>query len=737
MATQIFKERINQKCAEFVLKLTRDQFYERFPFKERKGRKTDPNGFEDLSPKVYHKLVREFIEQHKAGGFTPLAVTYKPSSGNPRGRLYSREPMSVQRLHYPLRVFLTEGIFHDYDMVNAHPTILCNLCEQAGLETMWQNIYLNNREGLLKAAGFTYDDGKAYMLALMNTDGAYFPKKKSETLYNVVREWNTNKQVLYNNLRARLEGKSDSKNPISSVINKRMCEVEMSLLHPALAAPRDADKCLVPMFDGFMTEDPIDLETLPKSFVQWKEKPIVSDVVVEENIHRVVIHPVDAAEVMLYVYPHVKFCLGDLYVYDTSDGVWHQDNKNIRFRRILIEHKDILMNERDKSYGVFINLQDQVHAAIKSLTVDDEWLSRVDRSSFGKLLFKNGIYDFKTKKFSEGFDPNIVFFEKISRDFPKRDEDFIQELDKIFFRAPFTQEQIDEGVPAYFKYRLAKGLAADYIKDFSFMIGKANSGKSMLVNHLIRCFGGYIGCFNGENLRADKKADDAATCWRWALLCRHKRLMFSQEASQNIQLNGGFIKKLSGKDELTGRVHCGLEKQFIPHFHCVYVGNDMQQMQPCDGGVRLRGRLYEYLLAFVCDAVVGPNQVKADLALDEKLCTPEYIDAFTHLILDSYSEDNLSAPAPVLAAFQDYTKGQSVAEQILESFEITQDKADFVTNDEFNKWRAEKGIKCSPKQFAQELGALGAQTGGKRGGVRVAFFIRWRVMHDSDEESLS
>ena len=51
---------------------------------------------------------------------------------------------------------------------------------------------------------------------------------------------------------------------------------------------------------------------------------------------------------------------------------------------------------------------------LKTLCVDDKWLSNSYSSSLGKLLFNNGYFDMKTNKFHYGFNKDIVFSGKIN-----------------------------------------------------------------------------------------------------------------------------------------------------------------------------------------------------------------------------------------------------------------------------------------------------------------------------------
>ena len=206
--------------------LSKEKFYELFPrpLKSVKG-----SGEKELNNSEYHKLVIQYLALHEFKNFEGVEIEYRPSNKNPNGRFFAKNSMALQRIHGELRAFLTRGLYHDYDMKNAHPTILCQLSEEVGLPTAHQHNYVRNRAKLLEESGAT----KKEMLIKLNTDNARFPATKSKALKNVVDEWNLCKKTLYNKNKGKFESTND-KNPISSIINKMMCVKENEILQSAM-----------------------------------------------------------------------------------------------------------------------------------------------------------------------------------------------------------------------------------------------------------------------------------------------------------------------------------------------------------------------------------------------------------------------------------------------------------------------------------------------------------------------
>ena len=145
-------ELINQSEAQYVASLSKEKFYELFPrpLKSVKG-----SGEKELNNSEYHKLVIQYLALHESKNFEGVEIEYRPSNKNPNGRFFAKNSMALQRIHGELRAFLTRGLYHDYDMKNAHSTILCQLSEEVGLPTAHQFNYVKHRAKLLEGAGAT------------------------------------------------------------------------------------------------------------------------------------------------------------------------------------------------------------------------------------------------------------------------------------------------------------------------------------------------------------------------------------------------------------------------------------------------------------------------------------------------------------------------------------------------------------------------------------------------------
>lgn len=741
MTTFTKTEFVNRRQAEFVLSLTQNEIYDLFP-----GAAADENGEHSrtskalknfkLTPYYYCQCIKTYLKSHQKNNWAGIEVKYGFSKNNEEGRMYSKESMSLQRIHNSLRSFLTKGIYHDYDMKNAHPAILCWLCEEEGLPTTHQRNFIRNRAKLIADA----ETNKVVMLTKLNTDNARFPGKQSKDLKLLVDEWNTVKKALYNLNKDKYKT-TNTKNPISSVVNKLMCIKENELLSNVVGDSSD----VVLMFDGFMSREELDISSFPREITVWDEKPIESDVEIPEDFEFKETLPLltddsEAVKRIVQLFPHLKCCDECLYVFNQETGMWENDDKFIVFKRILMRFKNDLEADNSHmmspptsdSYGGSNKRMNAVCSLIKSETIDNNWLKDNEESGLGKMLFADGIYDFKTNTFTKGFDPQIVFFARIPFNYPQRDEALITKLNNEFFVKPFTKQQNKEGVGEYLRKRFATALAGKFMKDFHFGLGESNAGKSKVVEMMQLTFGGYVGTFNLEQL-ASKSQGDEAKEYRWALLLRHNRILFSNECKMGMTLNGNIMKRLCGGDECVGRGHGGNETPFTPRFALFGFSNDCPKIEPIDDGLRNRARVFSYTKKFVnkdASELIADKEEKIDYQFDDYLKTIQWKHAFVHVLLDAYSEQRIEIPDALVSEFGEWTKGMSLEDKFDEYFIFTKDKNDKLNTSDLDFWKKTHKIEASAKRIANYLKKKGCESDR----LNTQRFWRGLKFRPSDEE---
>lgn len=391
---------------------------------------------------------------------------------------------------------------------------------------------------------------------------------------------------------------------------------------------------------------------------------------------------------------YFKFCGGELYVFNELTGRY--ENNIEALNHYIIKHHNYFMKEivvgKDKSimksYGRDSSLMSKVLPFIKEASRADEWIEATANTSLGYLLFKNGIYNMKTGIFTKGFDPLIVFHERVPHDFIERNEDEVKYAANMSFNL-----MLENPMPLIVAF--ARALAGDITaKKFYFCPGKTNAGKSKLVNMFINSFGGYVKSFNAENMAYTESTDtrDEASKNRWAFLIRFARIIFSNEVNMKKVLNGNDIKKMaSGGDKIVGRTHFKEETQFVPHFTPFCMLNDIPSIEPMDDAVYGRLVYCEFKKQFV-DEVTEEHHIKADLQLDDKIRDPKFIRGFIHLILDGYKYFlEHGQPEFDAIAKDEWTEGdrkdKNLTELLHNEYEITHNRDDFVAVSDMKKFR--------------------------------------------------
>lgn len=352
---------------------------------------------------------------------------------------------------------------------------------------------------------------------------------------------------------------------------------------------------------------------------------------------------------------------GTLYFFDTDTGLWERDNKSHdAYFKNVTRHKDKLIfsgldeggKEKEYNYGGMKTKALHMLSYVQANVKETYFLKDLD-SSIGKLLFSDGIYDFKTNVFTPGFDENIIFIHRINRPFPtERNEESILYLYHILFQKPFDKniETIKAG--DFLLQTIARGLYGDYtVKQFTFSVGNGNSGKGMLVTALKSAFGHYVGEFDGNQLLVKGENTDCSRELSWLLDLQGTRIAFSNECKMSPKgIDGNTIKKVAsgGDSHLTRKVFENQEET-ICRTSMFFLCNDMPKISPWDTGVEKRVKVANYTREFLeykkCvlreDGSVDEssnisledetikNRLKNEVALH---------DALFHLIIDTFQK---------------------------------------------------------------------------------------------------
>jgi len=194
-------------------------------------------------------------------------VSYKHADGIDFGRKYSKT-LSLQMLPKEIRGYLLEDTgYIDYDIKNAHYTIINKLCKKHHIPNNYIKEYVNDREAILKRLGST----KHKMCIMLYIDNPECYGNKY--LEAFTKELSDIKKQLINIYNDKInEYKKDKKNKQSSKFASIIGYFEDEILMMVVNHYKLKDCGLI--YDGFVSREKLDLEELKKlTSFEWAIKP--------------------------------------------------------------------------------------------------------------------------------------------------------------------------------------------------------------------------------------------------------------------------------------------------------------------------------------------------------------------------------------------------------------------------------------------------------------------------------
>ena len=427
---------------------------------------------------------------------------------------------------------------------------------------------------------------------------------------------------------------------------------------------------------------------------------------------------------------------GWVWIFDDTTGIWTCDEvalnrKMVEFGERLIFRQQAPMGIKIFNYSGDVAHQDRLRRALPAVLPDRTGFVR-DRieTSVDKLLFKNGIYDFKTHTFTPGFDPEIFFFGAVPRMFPtERNEDAIEYVRTKFFRDPFKNPAVGDTLLHF----LARGLAGHYeAKKVVAAYGPQNSTKGSLTKQLMTTFGdGLMGTFQGDSLLMRSGDVEATKSLSWIKKFCDKRIACSNEMSVDKEkrkpINGNLLKSLSGGgDEITLRTNHRDEERVVNKALVFIFVNDLPNISPVDGSIRDRLVTIPYSFAFV-DEPKFPNDKLRDHTISATLKTDVYRDAMVWLLLDTmraWDRKPYPLPEECRALRDDLAPMADLEELLAESYDLTGNPNDCIPTDELVTYLRARNVDGSDRKIGDRLTQIGLETAVRREGRRT---VRVRV----------
>ena len=372
---------------------------------------------------------------------------------------------------------------------------------------------------------------------------------------------------------------------------------------------------------------------------------------------------------------------------------------------------------------------------------DDDWKSKALKSfimSIGNATLINGVIQFLPTCYNDDdlvqkMDENrdvFAFLDKVY-DIKEKVMRDIRPTDWVCLNAGYTAPKAsDPKVRADIEKMLMSmwenQTIVDYVKrtigscisgtrrfeEFYIWTGKGGNGKGVLSALIQKAFGRYFHTFSHTMLTKSIDKKDAPN----PALAQAKGKRFSQgtEPETNDKLQEGFVKLLSGNDQVEARELYGNPVRFVPQCGWWLQCNDIPKFNKVSGGAKRRVKVLKFPFQFV-EKPTSDHERPIDSSLKEKINKSDaWRDEFILMMIDAYETigESMNAPEEVYEATSNYINTSNPCyDWIMENFNIVADKANketaIASEELFEMFKAEKGGDTTTDKFKAGMELIG------------------------------
>jgi hypothetical protein len=664
-----------------------------------------------------------------------------------KGRLFARHRLGCEGFPRDIRACLFEKYYWDVDMENAQPVLLTTLSARFNLSCPALDEYCSRRnevlDELMASHRLTRDEAKTVCISVIfggfRDDHPLLPRMFTELKALALLVSDANPE-LYAVAKKDKETKVNQ-NPAGSCLAVYIQNEERLILTEIDTFLTTKGRSMEGLIhDGGLVRKLEDEQTFPASLLRDVEQHIfdttryrislavkpmkhtfsfkVRDTLLPSTVK---LNDDYAAKVFAGLAgARLKKVKGVLYGFNDDTGLWTED-----LLPLIHEFKDDLYFEQMQ--GSLFKVADYGGMAAKmdpmlKLTPNYVPESTLDaESTIGKLLWKDGWYDFETDTFHDTFSPDLFFAGRINRPFPKvRDQEAIQLVHKVLFEDPYLDEQQEQR--DFYKIALARALYGDYrAKRCYFTTGRANCGRGLLTAALQSSFEGFVTQFSSEQLLYNSRtASDPAKQMAWVIPFRDARIAIANEISMSEKfIDGNRLKGISsGGDQIQARLNFKDEQLYTIRATLFCLTNDIPQIKPAEEGLLNRICINELKKVYVkTPEPSNKYQAKEDRTLKDKFNQDTYKDALFFLLADEWKKfvamgRQSEKPASVQAGIQEWVEtGVSVQNILSDKYEFTKLEDHTVRFDDLEKLLRQKDCKDSTTKIGRELTRLTGHEG--------------------------
>lgn len=670
---------------------------------------------------VWFKQLKGFCRSviESKGSITRIYRTAKNIPATLGGRLFC--PHSIQGIWNKYRGLVMRDISTDIDMTNAHPTILRYLCNIHHIRCPALDYYIENRKACYNKFDSDKQAKRLYLIA-MNSNMPLKLKNKPQHFKEFESEIHSIQKQLCSipEYKQFVDSVPEDKksNFEGSAVNRILCYYENIILGHAIHVINSHNiEIAVLMFDGLMIygnhyENKQLLEDIeeyvenkfPRLKMKWTYKPHDTSIDVPDDFNEnnytpstmcyIVSTDEEAANLLLSQLENVLVADKQGRLFYKHENIWVADSERIRTHLMTYILSSGIYKQSAKGipipFSQNISGAKNIYAAlcdfVKIKNVVDIY-EKFHSTTKGRLCFKDGVLDFKTKRFVlwENLDFEIYSCQCIPYEynnyFKNPNLQTIETVKQSIFESMFGN---DTQLALHFLSRVIAGHCED--KKWATYLGNRDCGKGIIYEALKSAFSDYVQTFELKYILYQRNTvvdnTEIGKKLYWLLNLEFCRLAISQETpevSTGLRASGLLIKKIhGGSDEhVARRNYDRCDTHFKIDTTMMIFGNAELQVDSNDVNehrLQFRGvkqyKSAEYIQS-LRDAgehqLVIDSYTVADPTLKDKCHTDDWKRAVVYLLYSNYSNKAVEVPKPD----EDDIECYSVRKLILEQYEIT------------------------------------------------------------------
>lgn len=288
-----------------------------------------------------------------------------------RGRMFADNKLSLQCIPREIRGSIASSIYYDIDMINAHPSIVFNLCSKLNKILVYLPTYINKRDIVINELlninnDLDYDYIKSTILSCIyggstkynniknKSDWLIGFKKECDKILNNIKEWYKDDFILQSQIKGKnyhnLEGST-----LSSVV----CVIENKLLHIMIDYLKQKNylkKMGVLCFDGIM---------IPKKISKTKLLSVDNLNICLREIEKLFIN--EGFDVKLKIKDFSKLNLEIPHIDMKTKQIELENNKKINYSDLYLKSEYYWYDFRNDMNKIFNSIDDLKNTFINNI----------------------------------------------------------------------------------------------------------------------------------------------------------------------------------------------------------------------------------------------------------------------------------------------------------------------------------------------------------------------------------